>query len=84
MKNIILKFNLPEFKREDLKINIKEDSNFIIGKKEVKEKITRENFESEEETKRNFSYYSSLPKVKEKEAKINFEKGILKIEIPKK
>lgn len=81
--SIILKFDLPGFDMNDIKINIEEDEIMINAKREIEKKVSEDLYESYEKSSHNFSYSSKLPPIKEELAVIEFKHGVLKITIPK-
>lgn len=88
MKNtnnlVVLEFDLPEFKREEISVKVFDDRININAKKKEENKVEEEDFKWFEKSSRTFNYSSSLPLVKGKEAEIEFKKGRLKISVPKK
>lgn len=81
---VFLEFELPNFSRDDINVDIKENSISVKASKSKSEKDMKDGVEMYEESSENFSYSSSLPKVDNKKAKIDFTGGKLKITIPKK
>ena len=88
MKNtddlVVLEFDLPEFKREEISVKVSDDKINISAKKKEENKIEEEDFNWFEKSSRTFDYSSSLPPVVGKEAKIEFHKGRLKVSVPNK
>lgn len=82
-EKIVLEFDLPEFRREDIDIKIFTDKLEIDAKKKEEHKIDEEGLKSFEKINRTFTYSSSLPKVKADKAEIEFERGHLKITVPR-
>jgi len=81
---VVLEFDLPEFKREEISVNVKNDQVSIHAKNKEENKLDEEDFNWFEKSSRAFDYSSSLPPVVGKDAKIEFKKGRLKITVPKK
>lgn len=81
---VVLEFDLPEFSREEIKVKVGDDKISISAKKKEEDKLDEEDLKWFEKSSRTFSYSSSLPPVKGKEAEIEFKKGRLKVFIPKK
>jgi len=81
---VVLEFNLPEFKRDDIYVKVEKNKIEIEAKKKEEKKIDEEDFKWFEKSSRSFNYSSSLPLVMEKDSKIEFRKGVLKITIPKR
>ena len=88
MKNtdslVVLEFDLSEFKRDEISVKVFDDRININAKKKEENKVEEEDFKWFEKSSRTFNYSSSLPPVKGKEAKIDFQKGKLKISVLKK
>jgi HSP20 family protein len=83
-KEVVLEFNLPEFSKEDVRVNLSPKAVVIKAERKTKKKVQREDFFHKEKSYRRFSYTTTLPAVEPKKAKISFKKGILKIIAPKK
>jgi HSP20 family molecular chaperone IbpA len=81
---VVLEFDLPEFKRDEISIKVEDDKINISARKKVENKLDEEDFRWFEKFSRTFDYSSSLPSVIGKDAEIEFRKGRLKISIPKK
>lgn len=82
--NVLLEFGLPGFKRDDIKIKFHGKSVSIRAsmKSEILEERT--DYLHDEKMSSVFTYESSLPKnVDTRKAKIDFNRGILRIRIPK-
>lgn len=80
---VVLEFDLSDFSREDIDIDVKHNSVSISAKKGHEEKHD-EGFKSFLKSSSSFNYESSLPEVKADEVKIEFERGVLKVEILKR
>lgn len=83
-KEIILEFNLPEFKKEDIKVNISKNSLIIKAKTKSKKRIQKKDFFHSESSSNVFNYATTLPIIIPDKAKIEFKSGKLKIILPKK
>lgn len=83
-REIILEFPLQGFEKDDIDTKITKNSLIVKAEKKHKKKIQRSDFFHFEKQKQNFFYATTLPEVDDKKAKITFNKGILKIKIPKK
>lgn len=89
MKNhsneVLFEFDLPEFKRDEIKVKFHNSLIYIIASKRTEIKEERKGFMHDETTSKSFEYKATLPEsAYTKNAKIEFEKGVLKIRIPKK
>lgn len=81
---VYLEFDLPNFSRDDIDVDIKKNSISVKAKKSFSKKDEKDGAETYEESSEDFYYSSSLPDVKDEKAKIDFVSGKLKITIPKK
>lgn len=81
---VVLEFDLPEFKRDEISVKVKDDEVQIKAKSKEENSLEEEDFNWFEKSSRTFDYSSSLPPVEGKNAKIEFKKGKLKISVPKK
>ena len=82
-KDIRMEFNLPYFKKNEIKVRINKNSAEIRGEKKHESKIKRKDFFHEERHSHSFHYATTLPNVNPKKAKMTFSKGKLKIKVPK-
>jgi len=82
-KEVTLKFNLPSFKRPDIKVRLSKESVSVNAERKVKQKIKRKSFNQETTSIKHFSYTTSVPKIKPKKEKVDFKKGILTIKAPR-
>ena len=82
-KEVVLEFNLPSFKREDINLKLSKDSIVIKADKKFRNKIQKKDFFHAEKSHQKFYYATTLPKINPKKAKIKFDKGVLKIAAPK-
>jgi len=83
-KHVELEFNLPEYKKKDIKVDLKEDSATVSAQKSHEKKVQKKDFYHEEKSFQSFSYTTTLPKIDPNKAKTSFDKGVLKIKAPKK
>ena len=81
---VILEFNLPDFSREDIDVDVKHNHIVVNAKKGGEERKEEDNLKSFEKSSSSFIYESNLPEVNPSEVKIGFERGVLKIEVPKR
>ncbi len=78
-KEVVLELNLPEFSRKDIKVNIKKNSLQVKAEKKTEKKVQKKGYYHEEKTSRVFSYFTTIPTIDPKKAKVSFKKGVLKI-----
>jgi len=83
-KEVIFKFNLPEFNKKDINVKLLKNFLNIKAQKKKENKVQKKDFFHQEKIQKLFNYSTSLPTINPKKAKIKFEKGILKIIAPKK
>ncbi|MCW8966781.1 MAG: Hsp20/alpha crystallin family protein [Candidatus Pacearchaeota archaeon] len=81
--NIILEFNLSEFKEKDINVEVSNNSIDVSAYKKDEKEVKKKDFFAEEKTQKSFVYNSSLPSVDAGNVKKSFSKGILKIVIPR-
>ena len=82
--NIVLKSELPGMSKEDLDINLTDDTITISGEKKKEEKIEKKNYYRLERSFGSFKRSFALPSdVKSDKAKASFKDGILQVTIPK-
>jgi HSP20 family molecular chaperone IbpA len=81
---IELEFNLSDFTRDEIDVKIEDNSISVFAETESEKNLDKDDMKGFSKSSHNFSYSSSLPPVKEDEAKIDFVDGKLKITIPKK
>lgn len=83
-KNFIFEFDLSGFERDDLNVNVSDDSISISAEKKIEKKSEGDGHEGVEMSERSFSYSSDLPPVDGKNADVQFSDGKLKVVVPKK
>lgn len=88
MKNhddrILFEFPLPDFKRDEIKIKFHDHWIYIEASSRDEIKEERKGFSHDETTLRKFDYKAALPEnAYTRNAKIDFQNGVLRIEIPK-
>ena len=81
---VVLEFDLPEFKKEDVKVTVKEDNLNIKAKAKEENSFEEDDFNWFEKSAKSFDYSCSLPLVDPTEKEVDFRDGNLKITIPKK
>ncbi|WP_163337502.1 Hsp20/alpha crystallin family protein [Desulfopila sp. IMCC35008] len=81
---MVVKAEIPGVTKEDLNVDISENSLTISGEKKQEQKIDRQNYHRVECSYGSFSRSFSLPdSVIGDEARASFQEGILEIRIPK-
>ncbi len=83
-KEVLLEFNLPDFRKQDVKVKLTKNSLGITAQRKTEKKVQRKGFFHKESSSHVFNYATTLPNVDAKKAKITFTKGVLKIKAPKK
>jgi len=82
-KEVKLEFKLPDFERKDIEIDIGKDSVLIRANKKILKEEKKKDFFHSEKIERSFDYKTTVPLVNPEKAKIQFNKGILRINIPR-
>lgn len=82
----LLEADLPGFKKEDIKIDIDNDSLTICGERHsaAEEKDNRGNYVRCERSYGSFSRSFNVSSVKTDEIRANYENGVLRLTMPKK
>ncbi|HEU5360620.1 MAG TPA: Hsp20/alpha crystallin family protein [Candidatus Deferrimicrobiaceae bacterium] len=82
--DVVVKSELPGMKKEDIEVNLTEDSITISGEKKKEEKVEKKGYSRLERSYGSFTRSFGLPsEVRTEEAKAKFKDGILEIRIPK-
>ncbi len=82
--DVVIEVPLAGVDPEKVDITVKDNILTVAGKVDEKKEIKKENYYRKEVKKGNFSRSVSLPvNVKEDEAEATYEKGVLKITLPK-
>jgi len=82
--NVIVEMDVPGMDVEKLDISIENDVLTVSGSKEEKNEVKREDYYRKEIRSGSFARSVILPMaIKSEDAKAEFEKGILKITLPK-
>ena len=89
MKNhsdsVEFEFDLPAYKRKDIKVEFEGNEIVISASKEYESKDTHGDFYRAYKQKGTFGYRSTLPdNINMKKMEVSFENGVLKVKIPKK
>jgi len=82
-KEVVIEFDLPNFKRDDIKIKLSKNSASILAERKIEKEVERKDFYHKEMSSGNFVYKTTLPNINPKKAKISFKGGVLKIIAPK-
>lgn len=82
--DVVVKAELPGMKKEDIDVNITEDTITISGEKKKEEKVEKKNYYRLERSHGSFTRSFRMPtEVQTDKAKANFKEGVLEIRIPK-
>jgi len=82
-EEIELTFELPDYKKDDIKVIIKNKHLFIKANKEHSQKKEKTDLYHEEHSEHNFNHTTILPKVDSKNMRWFFKNEVLTIKIPK-
>lgn len=83
-KEVTLEFQLPDFRKEDIKIKLSKNAAQIKAKRSTEKKVQKKDFFHQEKSFKTFHYSTSLPNIEPKKATTEFKKGVLKIKVPKR
>lgn len=82
--NVVVKAEIPGMKKEDIDVNITDDTITISGEKKKEEKVEKKDYYRVERSYGSFSRSFRLPKeVQTDKAKATFKDGVLEITVPK-
>lgn len=82
--DVVLKAEVPGMKKEDIEVNLSENTITISGKKERQEKVEKKDYYRLERSYGSFKRSFHLPSgVQSDRAKANFKDGVLEVRIPK-
>ena len=82
--DVVVKAELPGMKKEDLDVNLTDDTITVSGEKKKEEKIEKKDYYRVERSYGSFTRSFRLPKeVQSDKAKANFKDGVLEIRVPK-
>lgn len=82
--DVVVKAELPGMKKEDIDVNITDDTISISGEKKKEEKVEKKNYYRLERSHGSFTRSFRMPtKVQTDKAKANFKDGVLEVRIPK-
>jgi HSP20 family protein len=82
--NIILKSEMPGMTKEDIEVNLTDDTITLSGEKKKEEKVEKKDYYRLERSFGSFKRSFALPsEVQSDRAKASFKNGILEIKIPK-
>ncbi len=83
-ENVVVKAEIPGVKKEELEVNVTEDSVVLSGEKKKEEKVEEKDYYRYERSYGSFHRTLPLPtEVQSDKAKAQFKDGVLKITIPK-
>lgn len=83
-ENVVVKAEIPGVKKEELEVNVTEDSIVLSGEKKKEEKVEEKDYYRYERSYGSFHRTLPLPTdVQSDKAKAQFKDGVLKITIPK-
>lgn len=82
--NVVVKAEIPGMKKEDIDVNITDDTITVSGEKKKEEKVEKKDYYRLERSYGSFSRSFRLPKeVQTDRAKATFKDGVLEITVPK-
>lgn len=82
--DVVVKAELPGMKKEDVDVNLTEDTITISGEKEKEEKVEKKDYHRFERSYGSFTRSFNLPaEVQTEKASAKFKDGVLEIRIPK-
>ncbi len=82
--NVVVKAEIPGMKKEDIDVNITDDTITISGEKKKEEKVEKKDYYRVERSYGSFSRSFRLPKeVQTDKAMATFKDGVLEITVPK-
>jgi len=82
--DIIVKADLPGMKKENIDVNISDNTVTISGEKKKEEKVEKKNYFSMERSYGSFSRSFRMPaEVQSDKAKASFKDGVLELRVPK-
>lgn len=82
--NVVVKAEVPGMKKEDIEVNLTQDTITISGQKNAEEKVERKDFYRVERTFGSFTRKLRLPAdIQTDKAKATFKDGVLEVRIPK-
>ncbi len=82
--DVVVKAELPGMKKEEIEVNLTDDSITISGEKKMEEKVEKKGYYRHERSYGSFARSFSLPsEVRADEAKAEFKEGVLEIRVPK-
>lgn len=82
--NIVLKSEMPGMSKEDIEVNLTDDTITLSGEKKKEEKVEKKDYYRFERSFGSFKRSFALPsEVQSDKAKASFKNGVLEIKIPK-
>ena len=81
---VVVKAELPGMKKEDIEVNLTDDSITISGEKKTEERVERKGYYRHERSYGSFARSFTLPsEVRTDEVKAEFKDGVLEVRVPK-
>jgi HSP20 family protein len=82
--DVVVKAEMPGIKKEDIEVNLTDDTVTVSGEKKKEEKVEKKDYYRVERSYGSFSRSFRLPKeVQSDKAKATFKDGVLEIRVPK-
>jgi len=82
--DVVVKAEMPGMKKEDIEVNLTDDTVTVSGEKKKEEKVEKKDYYRVERSYGSFSRSFRLPKeVQSDKAKATFKDGVLEIRVPK-
>jgi len=82
--DVVVKAEMPGLKKEDIEVNLTDDTVTVSGEKKKEEKVEKKDYYRIERSYGSFSRSFRLPKeVQSDKAKATFKDGVLEIRVPK-
>ncbi|MBI4690639.1 MAG: Hsp20/alpha crystallin family protein [Nitrospirae bacterium] len=82
--DVVVKAELPGMKKEDIDVNITDNTITISGEKKKEEKVEKKNYYRVERSYGSFTRTFRMPsEVQSDQAKASFKDGVLEVKIPK-
>lgn len=82
--NIVIKAEVPGVKKEDISVEVKDDTLYLRGERKFEKDVKEENYHRMERSYGSFRRVFSLPAtVEQDKVKASFKDGVLEITLPK-
>ncbi|MBE9541144.1 MAG: Hsp20/alpha crystallin family protein [Proteobacteria bacterium] len=83
-ESIVIKAEVPGVKKEDISVEVKDDTLYLKGERKFEKDVKEENYHRMERSYGSFRRVFSLPAtVAQEKVKANFKDGVLEIILPK-